>query len=117
VVFRSLDPPRNAAVALAAAFSLGHAAEAARRADAGVDLAFHSDQLLATGSSRSIARPVPPRLKRTVVARLALDPGGRRGPLMCRCVSPWRDQPPEPEAPVLRFWQRLDVKLRLSSRS
>ena len=81
VVFRSLDAASYALrSALARGASLGHAAEAARRADPGVDLALSVHQLLADGIVTSIAAPtVPPRLKRDRAhPALAVDPGARR---------------------------------------
>jgi len=80
VVFHLLDAASYAfRSALAHGSSLGHAAEAARRADPGVDLALSVHQLLADGIVTSITAPtVPPHLKRDRARPpLAVDPGAR----------------------------------------
>jgi hypothetical protein len=60
VVFRSLDAASYALrSALARGGSLEHAAEAARNADPGVDLALTLRQLVADGIVTSIAAPSP----------------------------------------------------------
>jgi hypothetical protein len=60
VVFRPLDAASYALrSALARGGSLEHAAEAAQRADPGVDLALTLQQLVADGIVTSIAAPSP----------------------------------------------------------